>query len=407
MFFFSFFAVISVAWADLCVNLDRFEADPVDSQLGQTISTNLDSSGDQVIEIVNACWTGSDLLDVFNLSDVLDWTAYRDNLSSILDVDITNELSLEELDSFITEVNILNTDEFEVLGDQYLADLNSVGGNCACYNMSTDSCYTHGTTDGEFTREKLQNDLCYNTSAGGKIPDCWFGSSSTPAELTQGGFCAGNFSKAYAYLQGEDELSSQTQAAIDDIKSLTQRIVTAYDAMFGVAVGVEDSIENISCQIDPLFDSFDALVENYTTCGFIGEAYGDFKEVGCVLLFGDMYWISYALMVIAFLAIPVVCLGFMSQTSMHFEHDDHLEKEDDGMFNLGRQLSSRMGSRMGLGLDEPGLMEGTTMPAQNRNSIEFGMQTIHDPAQPPPSAPPGGSPSWNAVESGHNGGDTL
>merc|ERR1719356_2445633 len=119
------------------------------------MTENLDGST-QVIEIVNACWAGSDLLDAFNLTDVLDWSSYRDNLSDILDVDITNELSLTELDSFVTEVNILNTDEFEVLGDQYLADLNAVGGQwgglCACYNMSTDTCYTYGTDDGEFTR---------------------------------------------------------------------------------------------------------------------------------------------------------------------------------------------------------------------------------------------------------------
>ena len=214
--------IIAVAWSDLCVNLDRFEDDPLESELGSAMTENLDGST-QVIEIVNACWAGSDLLEAFNLTEVLDWSAYRDNLSDILDVDITNELSLTELDSFVTEVNILNTDEFEVLGDQYLADLNAVGGNCACYNMSSETC------DGEFTRELIQNDMCYNTSAGGQIPECWYGTKTTSAEIFQGALCATNFSLTYAYLQAEDDLSGQTQAAIDDIKNLTARIVTAYD----------------------------------------------------------------------------------------------------------------------------------------------------------------------------------
>jgi len=390
MFLFSFFAIIAVAWADLCVNLDRFEDDPVDSQLGTSMTDNLDGSN-QVIEIVNACWAGSDLLDAFNLTDVLDWSAYRDNLTDILDIDITNELSLEQLDSFVTEVNILNTDEFEVLGDQALAALNAVGGSCTCYNNDTQQCGVYGAENGTFTRDKLQNDECYDLTGGGQIPACW--ADTFPSAPMNGIYCAGNFSLTYATLMAEIDLQSQTDAAIDDIQSLTNRIVTAYDGMFGVAVDVEDSIENISCQIDPLFESFDALIENYTNCGFLGEAYGDFKEIGCVTLFNDMYWISYAMMVIAFTSLPIVCLAFMSQTSWHFEDEDHLDKEDDGMFNFGRQISRTASQRLGLGIDEQEPMASTA------DHIEFGMAPV-GPAPTEggqPSAPPG-SPSWDSEQ---------
>ena len=163
--------------------------------------------------------------------------------------------------------------------------------------------------------------------------------------------------------------------------------------MFGVAVDVEDSIENISCQIDPLFASFDALIINYTSCGFLGEAYGDFKEIGCVTLFGDMYWISYALMVIAFVSIPVVCLAFMTQASWH-----HVESDDDEkMGQLGRQLSSRLG----LGIDDNDPDDNLAATDQH---IEFGMSPIGPAEGGAPSAPPG-SPSWEADR--HHGGDTL
>ena len=39
----------------------------------------------------------SDLLDVFNLTDVLNWDKYE-NLTDVLNIDVTQELSLDTLD---------------------------------------------------------------------------------------------------------------------------------------------------------------------------------------------------------------------------------------------------------------------------------------------------------------------
>merc|ERR1719295_662662 len=148
MLFFSFFAIFSVLWADLCWNLDGFEQDPVGSNLGVAMSAAGET--EQVVSIVNACWTGGDLLELFNLTSLLDELyGFKDNLTDSLNIDITNELDLAELDSFTTEIGLLNTDEFETQGDAYLASLNAVGEstfvNCVCYDADTNTCPTHGT----------------------------------------------------------------------------------------------------------------------------------------------------------------------------------------------------------------------------------------------------------------------
>ena len=117
---------------------------------------------------------------------------------------------------------------------------------------------------------------------------------------------------------------------------------------------------------------------------------------------GDMYWISYAMMIIAFFAIPIVCFGFMSQASWHYEHEDHLDDPDgdDGFFNMGRQLSRKASSRLGLGIDD-----NSQAMAATQQHIEFGINPV-GPAEggfnpaPPASAPPG-SPSWEAGTGGH------
>merc|ERR1712062_667193 len=108
----------------------------------------------------------------------------------------------------------------------------------------------------------------------------------------------------------------------------------------------------------------------------------------------DMYWISLAMMVIAFTSLPIVCLGFMSQTSWHFEHEDHLEKSHDDLFNFGRQISRTASQRLGLGVNDP-----EPMMASTQDHIEFGMAPV-GPAPTEggqPSAPPG-VPVGNQIE---------
>ena len=61
--------------------------------------------------------------------------------------------------------------------------------------------------------------------------------------------------------------------------------------------------------VDPLFDQFDIIVDNFTNCGFLGEAYGNFKEAGCVNLFDDWYKIARALAIIAYFSILIVFLS--------------------------------------------------------------------------------------------------
>merc|ERR1719319_1335862 len=311
------------------------------------------SETDQVISIVNACSTGGDLLEVFNLTSLLDELyGFRDNLTDSLNIDITNELSLDELDSFTAEIGLLNTDEFEIAGDEYLVNLNAVGAqtqfvNCVCPDSAVgDSCPVYGSADAEFTRAKLRNNECYNAAGATeteRVPECWTTTAtSTPSTAAEADAltlqlaqCVGNFSTAFLAVNAEVDLINQTQAAIDDIKRVTSTIVTAYDNLFGVAVDIENSVENISCAVDPIWERLDVLRENYTQCGFLGEAYGGFKEIGCVTLFSDMYWISCAMMIVAFLSILVVCLGFMTQYSWHPVHEEDEEEMHGAMSEPG------------------------------------------------------------------------
>eukprot|EP01084_Bolivina_argentea_P160083 278789_1 len=378
MLVFSFFAVISVGWADLCYNLDMFEADPEGSNLGQTIASFTNGSEMNPITIVNACWTGADLIKALGMADSIDFSAYQKNMTSALNVDVTNSLTIDAVDSFVSEINLLNTDEFKVQGDNQIAVLNAVGGVCTCVCSAS-----HGTPAAAFTRDKIVGDQCHNVTA--QAPrDCWLdqsliGLGTTPAEITanaekaqlQLAHCIGNFTLAYTFLQAEVVLTSETQGAIDYIKNETAKILNAYDGIFGVAVNIENSVKNISCSIEPIFERMKTLLADYSTCGFIGEAYGGFKNVGCELLFEDMYYISKAMMIIAFLSPWAVIFGFMSEYSWHPVKDD--DEEDDAGMKLMKSASQRFG------------FGGSDNEEAMADEVELGTK----PPPPDDDAPPG------------------
>jgi len=262
----------------------------------------------------------------------------------------------------------------------------------------------------EFTRERLRNgteSVCYDSNAG-PTGQCWYGngtSSNAVAEITQGGYCLGNFTLAWLYIQAEVQLITQSQAAIDDIKNQTNVLLAAYDEIFGTAVDIEKSIKNVSCSIDPIFDRVDGLKANYSHWGFLGEKYGNFKEAGCVTLFVDMYWISCAMMLIAFLSILVVCFGFMTQYSWHAPKED---EDDDDISDFGSRLVKKASSRlfgddfenqMGVEMGGRELNEGT-VPAMHANDLGISpapadMATNYNQynqpgaSPPPPSSQPG------------------
>ncbi len=194
MLIYSFSPILSVGCADICVNLDAFEAYPEASSLCKTIASfsGNNSGGMNPIDIVNVCWTGSDLMEVFN--------SLRENMTDMINVDITKEFTLHELDSFITEINLLNIDGFGVEGDRLIDAFHNVdvGGFNAGFGCLCTCGSTHGDSNAMFTRDTLKSGTL----------GCWkpgFGSGSDSA-VAANTFqaCIGNFTAAFTYVHAEN-----------------------------------------------------------------------------------------------------------------------------------------------------------------------------------------------------------
>eukprot|EP00485_Elphidium_margaritaceum_P005065 CAMPEP_0202693592 /NCGR_PEP_ID=MMETSP1385-20130828/7658_1 /ASSEMBLY_ACC=CAM_ASM_000861 /TAXON_ID=933848 /ORGANISM="Elphidium margaritaceum" /LENGTH=1374 /DNA_ID=CAMNT_0049349289 /DNA_START=197 /DNA_END=4321 /DNA_ORIENTATION=+ len=335
---FLFFAVL---WGDMCVRLDEFERDMQQSQIGQLAfgnAANLSNELELGLQLVNTCFAGGSPLELFDLNDTLNWDPMRQQLQEQLDVDITGLLEGVDVSEFKTEIDGLSTDEFGSVVDAYISAANNVGDYCGC--GEEDSPFTranlYGTggadvtycvdLDANLTSNDTDNGggLLYTTPIGG-----WPGTAppffTTPAgfgtfanlppywrniSMFDSGACLNAFVNASAAVQIEFSLRDDANLKIDGIKTDADRVFDVYDDMYGIALSLEGDIQSIGCLVEPLFDTFDVIIDNFTNCGFLGVAYGEFKEQGCVYLFDDWWKIARALTVIAWLSILVVLLSF-------------------------------------------------------------------------------------------------
>ena len=316
------FIFLAVLWADMCVRLDDFEQNLENSQFGQL--AGLDALNETRPEalglgLVNVCLYGESPLTLFNLTPYLSWTELRYELYDAVDVDITSMFEEVEVDSFQSEINVLSIDEFVNEADWFIANANNIGSYCGC-----------GGPNRPFTRDNLYNppEYCaewtpHNNTINGTttaIPSA-FVPTNIPyvSSLTQywlntsiydGGLCQAAFINASAAVQVQIALQDEANDELTTLKNIfSDTVFDTYDELYYIAAEIEKDIGSISCLVEPLFDQFDIILDNFTDCGFIGEAYGYFKEAGCVNLFDDWYKVARGMAIIAYISIFIVAMS--------------------------------------------------------------------------------------------------
>ena len=320
------FIFVTTLSADFCVRLDEFESalpDAQYSQLGRQIfnisqvndasNVNILNQSVNTLQVIDTCFNGGSLLDVFDLSSVLNWTQYRSQLDDILNIDLNNYIAIDKLESFQTEIDTLSTDEYASHVDEFIATANNIAG---CYCI-----YPNDT----FSRSNLDpGTQC--TPRGGN-PDAityWLSSSLE---------CAEAFENASLAVQIERTTLPEAQMKIDTLKQDSRRVFAAYDNVYATANNLVLQLQNVTCLVYPLFDDFEEILKSFTNCGFLGTAYGNFKRVGCITIFNDFYFIGRAIVVIAFMCILIVffslCLDYVYapwKEKQNYFGDDEPEK---------------------------------------------------------------------------------
>ena len=325
------FVFVTTLCADFCVRLDEFEyaLPTTDSQLAEAIfnisgindaKVTIDEANEitaqDVLRLIDVCFDGGSLLQVFNLSNVLDWTQYRQQLDDILNIDLSTYLQIDELETFQTEIDTLSTEEYSNNVDEYIAKANSIP-NCYCVNPNN-----------PFNRKNLNpGTQCTWIGFVPSINATIYWGSMNVSNIE----CAQAFENASYAVQIENSSLQEAQIKIDTLKKESRNIFAAYDVIYSTTYQLIVKIQNITCLVYPLFDEFDQLLQQFTNCGFLGKRYGDFKEVGCVTLFNDFNRIGRALVIIAFMCILIVLFSLcLDQVyAPWLPKQDHFGNEQD------------------------------------------------------------------------------
>ena len=280
---FIFFAVL---WGDLCVRLDDFEQNMENSQIGQLAglddkNSSYYESTQMALDLVNTCFTGGSPLELFNLSSVLDWDDFREQMDEQLDVDITGMLETQDLSSFQTEMDTLTVAEFDSEVDSYIAEANNVGYFCGCGRpgvpFTKQNLYGDGSEENiaycaNYTAPNMTGydpileqyydmiptyptGLGFSTTQAFEIPDVnitgyeslspyW---KNVTVNHPDGFECFNAFLAASAAIQVEFTGQEQADDKINAVKKDADRVFDIYDNIYGIAVDVEDDISSISC----------------------------------------------------------------------------------------------------------------------------------------------------------------
>ncbi|ETO22230.1 hypothetical protein RFI_14971, partial [Reticulomyxa filosa] len=205
--------------------------------------------------------------------------------------------------------------------------------NCPCLADLTITTYN---------RSVLINGTC--VGAYGKCWDYYYTTCSvsncpltcaTPA-------CSAYYLQAYEAAAAEYVKKGEILDYINGIHKDNTKLYKAYSEVISLADQLEIDLHNVSCMLGPLFDRFDAILYDFASCGFIGRIYGEYKKVGCVTLFGDMYYISRGMMLIAFLSIAVVlcsqCMDYVVDPIDKNDNEDWFEQPRKLYKSASRQL---------------------------------------------------------------------
>eukprot|EP01084_Bolivina_argentea_P313431 542784_1 len=321
--------------ADLCVRLDEFEdaLPTMKSQLGRDVFNNsaLEAlNARDTLDLIDTCFDGGSVLDVFNLSDILDWSSYRRQMDDALDIDIAQFFTISELETLQTDIDTLSTTEYTVVVDEYITTANSIAG-CQCIDDAT-----------PFDRSNLYpgtdcTQIGYSPSSS--AIDYWT-NTSWPQRLN----CLSAFKNASFAVQVETDKLSEAQHKIAALQGDAQRIFDAYDSLYDAADDLVDAIQQIGCEVEPLFAEFDDILQEFTNCGFLGVVYHDFKTVGCVTIFGDVDVVARSIVMIAFLCLLIVlwslCLDYVyGPFQRRVDPISKEKKEDHSVIDLNDHMN--------------------------------------------------------------------
>lgn len=271
-----------MVWADLCVKLDSAELGIGTSGFDFTQFMQEDVDQD-FVDIFDCCLEDCRLLDLDimgNVSMDVDFAVYQDAIHEQNRYKVIKMTEFEEWRYLVAQVEMLDTSTFYPLVDGGLIQMNE-------YVCSG----TLDITENPITRDNLADVLVDLNDGNGEYSYCPGTSSAT----------------VLAYGDNLEEMITEEAnktSEFDDVVAVAlgsaEALINSVNTLTDFLQNMKSSLEEIECLLNPLVYDVEVLMDGDTArCGFVGERYGEIKQIFCQDLFSNMSYICLGVMVIA------------------------------------------------------------------------------------------------------------
>jgi len=272
--------VITVVLSDICELNDVVLSKGITEIEGMEDNTGAD--------IIQSCIDNTPLIDVFNMSEKLDFGA---TIDLDFDFDITTAFNLYNLAELTATIANTSTSTFNGRGDAALQ---------ACNGLIAEA----DETTPLLTRNNIQSASAstYYTSSGAKRDelDILISTAQTTMDLEEDAKI--DFITLVANMQGD----------MFDIVNYTENLKNTI-------VAIEMQFDSIETQIAPILYASNTLLD--TRCGFIGNTYRQLDESICLKMAPSIAAMCLSMILIVLMLLPVCCIGIYLKGNLQKRED--------------------------------------------------------------------------------------
>jgi len=238
---------------------------------------------DNMTDIIDCCFEDCKLLELDILGDInsdLDFSTYQDAIHEQNKYTVVKMTDFQEWRYLVAQVENLNISTFFGSVDSRLVTMNSL----VCDGALR-------VTQHPVTRDNLEDVMSKLKSSNGDYNYCL---------ENQEGVVNNIGDNLIEMVQEEARNNQNFKSVVEQAKGSAEALIDSVNTLTELLQNTKDSLEEIECLLNPLVYDVEVLLDGSTArCGFIGEHYGEIKQLFCEDVFSNFALICLGVTVIA------------------------------------------------------------------------------------------------------------
>jgi len=298
-------SLVGMVWADFCVKLDMAEEGIGTTGFNLSVLTTIDLNG-SMNDIVDCCLEDCKLLELDVMGDInmdLNFSTYQDAIHEQNKYTVVKMTDFEEWRYLVAQVEKLDYRTFYTTVDLSLVQMNSLV--CDGELLITEHPVTRDNLAAVVT--DLENEIGDYLPCPGESAEWVINYGKQVIEMIQE-----ETLHIDDFIDVVEQARGSAEALIDSVNTLTESLQN-----------MKDSLEEIECLLNPLVYDVETLLDGSTArCGFVGENYGEIKQLFCEDVFANFALICLGITVITMGLILIFIFYIRLQRRWNYTTED-------------------------------------------------------------------------------------